>query len=246
MKDSTATWVEQDWQRLLGFSEMPSSTSAEVRSSKDSTSVSTCMTVVDSSEPVCTCFKGLTEHLHQLNVTERQQSVICLDMTFARTDTVLHFAQVVLSCHFCRLDSKVLLLVMTIVQTVLNWVKVVTGGKGPSRDLPPIHFGEWKVPETDGHLIKEVLTSRILTSSINVVKTLCLKMRDFADEAGKQGLSYQVMDSESLEQMLRRLRKSLQDLADSVQYSFENGPQGDSLDGIEDGDVDAEVSQRAF
>lgn len=246
MKDFTAPWVEQDWQKLLAFSEIPLSTPTEGRSSKSSTAVSTCMTAVDSNDPVCTCFKGLTEHLHQLNVTERQQSLICLDMTFARTDTVLQFAQGVLSCHFCRLDSKVLLLVMTIVQTVLNWMKVVTGGKATPRDLPPIHFGDWKVPETDGYLIKEALTSRILTSSINVVKTLCLRMKDFTDEAGKQGLSYQVMDSESLEQMLRRLRTSLKHLADSVQFSSESGLQGSSLDGIEDGDVDAVTSPRAF
>ncbi|KAK4200397.1 hypothetical protein QBC40DRAFT_254172 [Triangularia verruculosa] len=74
----------------------------------------------------CQCLKQLTDHLCHLNDIERklQQDPIRLDTTLSETDATIDCGENALDCHHCRLDSKVILLIMTLLQTVLNWVTV--------------------------------------------------------------------------------------------------------------------------
>ena len=164
----------------------------------------------------CTCLKRLTDHLCHLNVIERKQNTICIDTTLSETDTTLSCAESVLECHFCRLDSKLMLLVMTVLQTVLNWVNMEYRQKTHGRQLTPVHFGHWKVPKADGHLIEVLLTNRILATSDSVVRTLRLRMDEITLKASKQDMSYRFMDAEFLQQALQRLASSLQELAEYV------------------------------
>lgn len=167
-------------------------------------------------ETTCTCLKRLTDHLCYLNVIERKQNIICLDTTLSGTDMILGCAEIVLECHFCRLDSKVMLLIMTLLQTVLNWVLVEYKQKTHGRQLPPILFGDWKVSTADGHLIKMLLTSRILATSGSVVSTLRLRMDEITLKASKQNMSYRFMDFECLQQTLQRLTLSLRELVEYI------------------------------
>ncbi|KAK1767545.1 Zn(2)-Cys(6) zinc finger domain protein [Phialemonium atrogriseum] len=165
----------------------------------------------------CSCLKRLTDHLCHLNTIERKQDIICLDTTLSKTDTTLSCAESVLECHHCRLDSKVVLLIMTVLQTALNWLSVeYRHGTYARRRLPPIHFGSWRVPEADGDLIKKLLTSRILATSDSVASTLRLRMDEITLKASKQNMSSRFMDAESLQQTLQRLTSSLRELAEHV------------------------------
>lgn len=165
----------------------------------------------------CGCLKRLTDHLCHLNTIERKQDIICLDTTLSKTDTTLSCAESVLECHHCRLDSKVVLLIMTVLQTALNWLSVEYRHRAYARRrLPPIHFGSWKVPEADGDLIKKLLTNRILATADSVASTLRLRMDEITLKASKQNMSSRFMDAESLQQTLQRLTSSLRELAEHV------------------------------
>ncbi|KAL2751983.1 hypothetical protein ACRALDRAFT_1072895 [Sodiomyces alcalophilus JCM 7366] len=158
------------------------------------------------------CFRRLTKHLGNLNTIERRCNLICLDETLFSADVVMGCAQRVLECYFCRLDSKVLLLLMTMLQTVLNWVRVEYTSnqqrKSP-RDPPAIFVGNWKVPEADGHRIKGLLTRRILATCESVVKVLRHRLDEIALGASRESLMYHFMDAESLQHTLQRLSTSL-------------------------------------
>lgn len=165
------------------------------------------------------CFRRIINHLGKLNTIERQPSIICLEVTLSSADVVMACAQKVLGCHSCRLDSKVLLLLMTVIQTVLNWVRVEYASsqqrKSP-RDLPAIFFGSWKVSDADGHLIKGLLTRRILATCESVVKVLRLRLDEIALDASRQNLTYQLIDAESLQHTLQRLTSSLNQLMELI------------------------------
>ncbi|KAH9986168.1 hypothetical protein F4779DRAFT_308826 [Xylariaceae sp. FL0662B] len=227
--DYEGNWMDLDWQNCLGMdiTEMQPQ-SKPTNSGLTNTPPSAAdepgsPTLVLESEPggyeqTCTCFKKLTDHLCDLNVTERQQNIICPDVTLYKTNLVLGCAEGVLACHFCRLDSKVLLLVMTVLQTVLNWVRVEYSQHrtNPRNNLPATHFGNWKVPEADGHLIKSLLTSRTLGACEPVINILRLRMEEIAVGASKANLTYQYMDTEPLQHTLQRLITSLGELTEFV------------------------------
>lgn len=159
------------------------------------------------------CFWRLMEHLSSLNLMERQpDNIIDLEVTLSKADTVLGCTQRILGCYSCRLDSKVLLLLMTVLQTVLNWIRVEYTMKKSSQNSPAILFGNWKVPEADARLIKGVLTRRILATYESAVKVLCLRMDEIALGASRENLTYQLMDAESLQHTLQRLTTSLKQL----------------------------------
>ncbi|RYP42072.1 hypothetical protein DL767_000584 [Monosporascus sp. MG133] len=165
------------------------------------------------------CFRRLTNRLGNLNTMERQPNIICLEVTLSNADIVMGCAQRVLGCYSCRLDSKVLLLLMTVLQTVLNWVRVEytsSQQRKCARDLPAIFFGSWKVPEADGHLIKGLLTRRILATCESVVKVLRLRLDEIALDASRENMTYQLMDAESLQHTLQRLASSLKQLMELI------------------------------
>lgn len=172
------------------------------------------------------CFRRLTNHLGNLNTMERQPNIICLEVTLSNADKVMGCAQRVLGCYSCRLDSKVLLLLMTVLQTVLNWVRVEyasTQQRKSPRDLPAIFFGSWKVPEADGHLIKGVLTRRILATCESIVEVLRLRLDKISIDASRENLTYQLMDSESLQHTLQRLTSSLKQLMELIEALSQEG-----------------------
>jgi hypothetical protein len=168
-------------------------------------------------ETMCVCLKKLTDHLCHLNVIERKQSIISLDTMLSETHMTLKCAETVLECHLCRLDSKVMLLIMTLLQTVLNWVLVEHQQKENRPDLPPIHFGRWRVSTANGHLIKDLLTSRIVATSDSVISTLRLRIDEITLKARRDNMRYGFMDSESLQETLRRLTGSVRKLGGCIQ-----------------------------
>lgn len=182
-------------------------------------------------EHICTfnCFRRLSNHLGNLNTMERQPNIICLEVTLSNADIVMGCAQSVLECYFCRLDSKALLLLMTVLQTVLNWLRVEytsSQQRQPLQNIPAIFFGRWKVPEADGHLIKGLLIRRILTTCGSVVKVLRLRLDEIVLVASRGNLTYQLMDAESLQHTLQRLTSSLKQLMELVKaLSQERDPQ---------------------
>ncbi|KAK4172023.1 hypothetical protein QBC36DRAFT_248437 [Triangularia setosa] len=176
----------------------------------------------------CQCLKQLTDHLCHLNDIERklQQDPIRLDTTLSETDATIDCGENALECHHCRLNSKVILLIMTLLQTVLNWVTVeykqqpLAGTMVTTKRLPPVTVGSWKIPNPDAQLVVLLLTNRVLTGADAVVSTLRLRMDEISLKASKQGNSmrncYKYMDAEVLQQALQRLTGSLRELDEVV------------------------------
>ncbi|KAG6358655.1 hypothetical protein INS49_012173 [Diaporthe citri] len=223
--DPAGSWVDREWQELLGdvsgdksaFSHFAYVGLDDMAQSTAEVSGSPTM-VLDSdsgaSDQVCSCFKRLTDHLQDLNITERQQSIISSDTLLQKSCGVLVFSQGVLACRHCHLDSKILLLLMTVLQTVLNWVYVESKQhKNKTREIPAIYFGTWKVPEAHGHLIQGLLTSQVLAGLQSIVDTLRLRVDEISLGASKAEGMYQYMDAESLRHALQRLVRLLGEVA---------------------------------
>lgn len=211
-------WTDPDWQTLLmggGHARRPQK---EAATDSDSDDLAPAACPEQSERTNCTCLRRLTSLLCDLNYIERQQDgIICMGKTLDRSTKVLACTDKVLSCHSCRYNCKVLLFTVTVLQTVLNWIRVdhirATGGRG----LPAILFGNWQVPETDAHLIKRLLTSRILVTGDALVHRLRLRVDEIVVHSGKSGLNYQSMDIESLQQGLLRLNTLLRELTGRIQ-----------------------------
>lgn len=167
-------------------------------------------------EMSCSCLKNLTEYLCYLDIIERKRDFMCLDKTLSETDKTLSYIKIVLECDFCRLDSKVILLVMTVLQTVLNWVAVEYMQKTCRREIPAVQFGDWTVSMADSLLIKSILTSRILATFDSVVDSLRIRMDDMSLKAIHKDICYGFMDSEALQQTLQRLSLSLEKISEYV------------------------------
>jgi len=164
----------------------------------------------------CQCLKILTDHLCYLNTLERQQQqqfqennssrpIISVDVALNETDATLRKISSILDCLICRLDSKVLLLVLTVSQTVVNWIKISyyrhdspnsnqqPQNQGPGRDGDgdgdphvrvnvhvSVSVGAWQLSEADGNMLKLVLTSRVLASAASLANVLRLRIEDVA------------------------------------------------------------------
>ncbi|KAI0446144.1 hypothetical protein F4803DRAFT_505783 [Xylaria telfairii] len=171
----------------------------------------------------CSCLERLAANLCHLNSLEhRSKGPIQIDTALREADATLKCADGTLECKSCRPDSKVLLLVVTVLQMVMNWIQIhyqqgkhqlsgqilssATECTGPPP--PRVQIGSWKVSEADGNLIKVILTSRILASSSRTLATLRL----CADEFALVAPVYQILDVESLRHMLQKLATSVQEL----------------------------------
>ncbi|KID94565.1 SirZ, zinc finger transcriptional regulator, partial [Metarhizium majus ARSEF 297] len=165
------------------------------------------------------CFKRLASHLGDLNTMERQPNMICLDVTPSHADMVIGCAHKVLECYSWRLDTKVLLMLMTALQTVLNWVRVeyTSSQQGDSPcNLPAILFGSWKVPKEDGYHIMRLLTRRILATCQSAIKVLRFRLDEIALDTSRGNLTYQLLDVESPQNTLQRLASSLKQLMEVI------------------------------
>lgn len=219
--DLGANWVDMEWHHILGANapEKPPSFGLDDMSRSAGHSSGSPTLFLESeaggSDQSCTCFKRLTDHLCDLNIIERQQDIIPCDTMLQKANTIVTCTESVLSCHHCRLDSKILMLIMTVLQTVLNWVCVEHKQckQQNARELPAVHFGDWKVPESDGLLIQGLLTSRVLVSFQSTVNMLRLRLDEIVLGASKTKRVYQHMDIDSLRHALQRLMTSLGELA---------------------------------
>ncbi|KUI71286.1 Thiamine repressible genes regulatory protein thi5 [Cytospora mali] len=223
--DFGASWVDMELQRMLdavpGEKSTPSPfTDVGLDAMPPSANDRSCsptlvfQPVSKVSDQACDCFKQLTDQLHDLNITERQQTIISSETTLQKSHVVLVCIEGILTCQHCRLDSKILLLVMTVLQTVLNWICVgYKEHRSKAREIPAIYFGAWKVPDADGHHIQGLLTSRVLAGLQSIVDIIRLRMDEIALGASRTKGMYQYMDVESLRHALQRLVASLGEAA---------------------------------
>lgn len=170
----------------------------------------------------CTCLKQLTHQLCLLNAVERDHRVISLDMILSKTNWVLSCSQNVLECPSCRLDSKAVLLVMMLLQMVFNWAKAEYSQNVQPRQHPAIYFGNWKVSEEDGELVRRLLSKRTLTISNTVVNIVRLRIDEIC-VTSKHESKYQTMDVSSLRPTLQQLTVSLAELAWYIEHSAKDG-----------------------
>ncbi|KAI1300939.1 hypothetical protein F5Y03DRAFT_222282 [Xylaria venustula] len=178
--------------------------------------------VVEETEQPCRCLKKLADHLCHLNALERRsRAPIQIDTALCETDTTLDHTAAALRCNCCRRDSKVVLLVATVLQTVLNWIRMDRASSQTSwpehppsiRPSPKVRIGAWEVSEADGNLVKSVLTNRVLASSNAALSMLRTRIDEIAHAADNaRGSVYQALDVEQLRQMLQRLDVSMRDL----------------------------------
>ncbi|PWY91665.1 hypothetical protein BO94DRAFT_376745 [Aspergillus sclerotioniger CBS 115572] len=210
--------------------------STPVLSSSDSTLPSTtnhaAANTIDSEpseQPSCACLKLLTEQLCHLNATERKHSTISPDRILSLAWVVLSCSDSALACAFCRLDTTVLQLITNTLQTIFHWAKV-DYQDAVQHPLPPIQYGDWMVPEAESHLIKLLLTKRVLSLSHSVVTLLGLRVEEIQLLAKKQ-MKYQFIDIGHMRQAVKRLFLSLTEL-DGIVQRCGKGKQQLGLDGL--------------
>ncbi|ORY60123.1 uncharacterized protein BCR38DRAFT_54247 [Pseudomassariella vexata] len=200
-------WTSSEWQYLsefdLGFYMAPSLS--------NDAGVSCLPRITEQAQisPSDCCLSKLTDHICQLDHMERQQSMHCVDATFDKAMQVSACIQNALACHFCRLNSKVLLLSMIVLETVLNWISFESVHIPEKRHPPVVNIGKWTLPDSYGCLVITFLTARILDNIETVVKGLGTRIDEFSLE--KQ-IHYQSMDMEAIKQSWLRLEASMKKL----------------------------------
>ncbi|KAH7305900.1 hypothetical protein B0I35DRAFT_443457 [Stachybotrys elegans] len=164
----------------------------------------------------CSCLRVLTDQLCSLNAVERKQDHLRLDTTFSNTSAVLDSSGGALTCGMCHLDTKVLLLVMTLLQTVINWARVGSQKALHPSDAPPVTFGEWRVSAEDGNVIRALLVNRVLAKSTSTVEVLRQRIHEVSINANKSNLAFQMMDAEALRSQLGRLEHSMREVTQII------------------------------
>lgn len=164
----------------------------------------------------CGCLRILTNKLCALNEVERKSDHLRLDTTLSKGSAVLTCSATALACPLCLLDSKVILLVMTLLQTIINWARDGCGSSTAPQDSPPVVFGEWPVSREDGNAVRAVLITRVMTRTATTLDVLRQRIRDFAAVAKQQKLAYQAMEAEALQATLQRVIHSMSEVTQMI------------------------------
>jgi hypothetical protein len=177
-----------------------------------------------SDAPGCRCLRMLADQFSHPSSVERRQENPRIDTTFFKMSVILDCSTAALNCPLCVCNSKVLLLVMTLLQTVFGWAKLSFQRVAQTQRLPTISFGDWEVSAEEGSAIQALPGSRVLTKSASTVDILLGRVGEITEASGGGAggaMSYQVMDAEVLQTTLQRLTQTFRDvlqLAKAVDY----------------------------
>lgn len=160
----------------------------------------------------CDCLRALTDQLCIMNAMERKNVRISIDHIFSEASKVLDNAVVALSCQQCRIDSKVLLLIITMLQTVFNWAMQEQQSTWKPQNIPAVAFGKWTISEEESRMVKTLLVDRVLTRSNSITDVLRQRITHISHMANNKKVPYQVMDAVTLEFTLQRLVFSVKEV----------------------------------
>ena len=164
----------------------------------------------------CSCLRTLADLLCHLHMMEHKHESMSVGTTLSEADATRRCAETVLECQCCRLDLKVAMLIIPVLQTALDWLST-SQRRGMHADrTPKVLFGTWTIPESDAMSVSKLLTYRILTTSDVVVNNLRLRIDEITYKASKSGMSSKFMDTKYLQQALRRLAESLRELIQQI------------------------------
>lgn len=164
----------------------------------------------------CECLRALTDQLCVVNAMERRHVWIPVDTIFSKTSTILDSAASALECQQCGIDSKVLLLVMTLLQTVFNWAMLEQQHCGDNSNTPVVVFGKWKMSGEESDIVKAILVNRVLARSSSITDKLRQRVIHVSRMANNNTVPYQVMDAATLEFVLQRLVFSVREVVHRV------------------------------
>ncbi|RAH52502.1 hypothetical protein BO85DRAFT_454014 [Aspergillus piperis CBS 112811] len=131
--------------------------------------------------------------------------------------TFIGCADGILHCVLCQLDSTVLRLLMTALQKIFSWVYMGYSKQPEAPQLPPVHFGDWRVSEQDGEMVKLLLTKHVLSLCRSVVRNLQLRV-DEMHLLAKVQTRFHCMDTASMSVLAERLASSLSDVTQLVRH----------------------------
>lgn len=166
--------------------------------------------------PSCTCLTRLTDQLCHLNTVERKQARVSVDIMIWQARLVLKCCEEILDCDNCRLDSKVLLMCMTVLQTIFNWASVQCHPDKEQCPAVSTYFGRFSLSEDESNIVKLLLISRVLARSKSTIKALCARVEQMI-VANRQQLQTRFMDVDSLQHSTRRLVQSYSTLSQHFQ-----------------------------
>ncbi|GLB11905.1 hypothetical protein AtubIFM57258_009179 [Aspergillus tubingensis] len=106
---------------------------------------------------------------------------------------------------------------MTALQTIFSWVYMGYSEQSGAPQLPPVHFGDWRVSEQDGEMVKLLLTKHILSLCRSVVRILQLRVDEMHLLAKIQS-RFHCMDTASMSVLAERLSSSLSDVTQLVRH----------------------------
>jgi hypothetical protein len=170
----------------------------------------------------CECLRTLADQLCFLNAIERKHMRPPLDSIFSRASKILDHAASALNCQQCWIDSKVLTLIITTLQTVFNWaMQEQQSSLEKAQNIPVVVFGRWTVSEEESKMVKAILVDRVLSRSNSTTDVLRQRITHISRMANNQRVPYQVMDVVTLEFILQRLIFSVKEVMHFVKRERE-------------------------
>lgn len=157
----------------------------------------------------CECLRKLTEQLCILNDKERQHGDIPLESILSHASVILNMLESAVDCQECRRDSKALLLMMTLLQTVFNWAMLEQRHCDDKSNIQPVVFGKWTISAEENNLEKGAPINMIWVRSTSAVDKFRQRITGMVNN---EASPYQVMDVATLEFVLQRLVFSIMEV----------------------------------
>ena len=157
----------------------------------------------------CRCMRKQSDALCQLQTIEKQQCPVKVDTILTCVSVVLRTTEEYLRCTECRDDSRTLVQVIMIFQTIFSWVQAQCHSPGmPCPDLS-LTLGLYEVSREESRMVKLVLISNALEKTRTTLKLLSSRVEQLvASRPGNQLWEFERADLRNLQHLIRSLSQT--------------------------------------
>lgn len=163
---------------------------------------------------LCQCLRKYSDLVSQLQTIEERQQPIKLDTLLTCANVVLAVTESRIQCPQCLQDTRVLMQLAIIFQTMMTWTKVQC--RPASNNSPDIHMvlGRHELTWEECSFVKTRLLARLLNRTSTVLSTMMARTEQVTiNRQGKQAQAQGEPDFQSFQQMARSLIHGCRSLA---------------------------------
>ena len=157
----------------------------------------------------CRCMREQTDTLCQLQQIEERQTPVEVDTLLTCANLVLETTDTYIRCTYCQEDSRTLMQVFMIFQTLFSWAQAQCHPLSVPCPEVSMTLGKHTMSRDESQVVRLVLVSRTLDQTSKALKHLFSRVdRLSAKTQGRQVLSSERANLENLRQYARALSET--------------------------------------